>query len=49
MFDLDEVIGVNTENIDKSYSRVSQLSNNTWLLIYPLPRKVVFDNVSEFK
>ena len=23
--------------------------NNTWLFIYPLPRKVVFDNGSEFK
>ena len=48
-FDLDEVTGGNDEYIDKSSDRVSQLFNNTWLQRYLCPRKVVFDNVSEFK
>ena len=39
----------NDEYIDKSYSRVIQLFNSTWLLRYPRTRKVVFDNGSEFK
>ena len=49
MFDLEEVALGNDEYIDKSSDRVSQLFKNTWLCIYPRPRKVVFDNVSEFK
>ena len=28
---------------------VSHLFNNTWICRYPRPRKVVFDNLSEFK
>ena len=47
--DLDEVTGVNGEYIYKSYARISQLFNKTWLYRYPRPRKVVFDNRSEFK
>ena len=39
----------NDEYIDKSSARDSQLFNKTWLYIYPRPRKVVFDNGSEFK
>ena len=39
----------NDEYIDKSSARVSQLINNTWLCIYPRPRKVVFDSRSDFK
>ena len=30
-FDLDEVTGGNDEYIDKSYARVKQMFNNTWL------------------
>ena len=48
-FDLDEVTAGNDEYIDKSSDRVSQLFNNTWLCRYLRPRKVVFDNGSEFK
>ena len=47
--DLDEVMGVNDEYIDKSYSRVIQLSKNIWLCRYPRPQKVVFDIGYEFK
>ena len=47
-FDLYEVTGGNDEYIDKSSARVSQLFNNTWLCRYPRPRKLVFDNGSEF-
>ena len=49
IFDLEEVIIGNDEYIDKSSARVSQLFNNTWLSRYLRPRKVVFDNGSEFK
>ena len=48
-FELEEVKKGNDEYIDKSSARVSQLFNNTWLCRYPRPRKVVFDNGSEFK
>ena len=48
-FDLEEVTIGNYEYIDKSSTRVSQFFNNTWLCRYPRPRKVVFDNGSEFK
>ena len=44
MFDLNEVAIGNDEYIDKSYVRVIQMFNNTWLCRYPRPRKVVFDN-----
>ena len=49
MFDLKEVTVGNDEYIYKSSDRVSQLFNNTYICRYPLPRKVVFDNSSEFK
>ena len=48
-FDLDEVTAGNDEYIYKSSDRVSQMFNNTGLFRYPHPRKVVFDNGSEFK
>ena len=48
-FYLEEVRIGNDEYIDKSSARFSQLFNNTWLCRYPHPRKVVFDNSSEFK
>ena len=48
-FDLEEVVLGNDEYIDKSYSRVIQLFNSTWLLRYPRTRKVVFDNRYKFK
>ena len=47
--DLDKVMGSNDEYIDKSYSRVIQLLNNTWIIRYPHPLKAVIDNISEFK
>ena len=48
-FNLIEVTAGNDEYIDKSYTRVIQLVNNRWLFGYPLPRKVLFDNGSDFK
>ena len=44
-FNLDEVTSGNNEFIDRSSASV----NNTWLFRYPHPRKVLFDNGSEFK
>ena len=35
--------------IDKSSARISRLFDQTWLSRYPRPKKVVFDNGSEFK
>ena len=35
--------------IDKSSARISRLFDQTWLSQYPRPRKVIFDNGSEFK
>ena len=49
MFDLEEVALGNDEYIYKLSARVSHMYNNSWLCRYPLPRKVVFDNSSEFK
>ena len=40
-FNLNEVMGGNSEYIDKSSARVIQVFNNTRISIYPLPRKVV--------
>ena len=48
-FDLEELALDNNEYIDKSYVRVSQMLNNTWIWRYLRPRKVMFDNGSEFK
>ena len=49
MFDLDDLTAGNDEYIDKSSSRVIQLFNNIRLCRYPHPRKIVFDDGSEFK
>ena len=35
--------------IDQSPARISQIFNEVWLSRYPRPRKVIFDNSSEFK
>jgi hypothetical protein len=48
-YDLDQVKVQNQEYIDKTSARISQLFNNTWLSRYPRPKRVVFDNGSEFK
>ena len=48
-FDLKQVALGNDEYTDKSSDRLSQLFNNRWICRYPGPRKVVFDNGSEFK
>ena len=48
-FDMDNVKIGDTEYIDKTSARISQLFNNTWLSRYPRPTRVVFDNGSEFK
>ena len=37
------------EVIDKTSARISQLFNQVWLARYPRPKKVIFDNGSEFK
>ena len=49
MYDLDEFMGVNDEYIDKTSTRVRHFFNNIWLKIYPHPKKVVFENGSEYK
>ena len=49
---IEEVVNkkLTTETIiDKSSARISRLFEQTWLSRYPRPRKVVFDNGSEFK
>ena len=48
-YNLDNIIGGNDDYIDKSYARVIQFFNNTCLNRYLLPRKVVFDNWSDFR
>ena len=48
-FDLDDVTGGNNEYIENSSTRIIQLFNNTWLCVYPCPRKVMLDNIYEFK
>ena len=35
--------------IDKSSARISRLFEQTWLSRYPRPKRVIFDNGSEFK
>ena len=37
------------ENIDKTSARIGRLFDQTWLSRYPRPKKVIFDNGSEFK
>ena len=48
-FNIVDVQNNNVEYINKTSARISQLFNNTWLSRYPRPRKVIFDNGSEFK
>ena len=48
-FDIEDVKRGNHELIDKTSARISQVFNQIWLSRYPRPRKVVFDNGSEFK
>ena len=48
-YDLDEVMVGNDEYIGEYSTRVSQLFNNTRLRIYLRPKRVVFNNISEFK
>ncbi len=38
-----------SEAIDKTSARISRLFHQTWLSRYPRPKRVVFDNGSEFK
>ena len=37
------------ETVDKTSARISRLFDQVWLSRYPRPRKVIFDNGSEFK
>ena len=37
------------ETMDKSSARISRLFDQNWLARYPRPKKVIFDNGSEFK
>ena len=37
------------KTMDKSSARISRLFDQTWLARYPRPRKIIFDNGSEFK
>ncbi len=48
-FDIDDVKNGIQTVIDKTSARIGQLFNQTWLTRYPRPKKVVFDNGSEFK
>jgi len=48
-FDIDNVKNKNKTAIDKSSARISQIFNDVWLSRYPRPKKVIFDNGSEFK
>ena len=48
-FNIEDVKMKNKAAIDKSSARISNLFNDVWLSRYPRPRKVVFDNGSEFK
>ena len=49
MFDLNAVMAGNDEYIDKLSARFRHKFNNTRIYRYLRPRKVVFDNVNEFK
>ena len=40
---------ISQQTIDKSSARISLLFDQTWLSRYPRPKKVIFDNGSEFK
>ena len=48
-FDFNEVTFDNDEYVDNSSARVSLSFSNTWLFRYQCLRKVLFDNVYEFK
>ena len=47
-YNLDKVMVSNDENIDTWSVRVIQWFNTTWICINPRPKKVMFDNGSEF-
>ena len=47
---VDDVKNKNvTREIDKSSARISRLFDQFWLARYPRPKKILFDNGSEFK
>ena len=48
-FDIEDVKKGNTQYIDKTSARISQVFNQVWLSRYPRPRRVILDNGSEFK
>lgn len=48
-FNIDDVRKGNTQYIDKTSARISQVFNQVWLSRYPRPRRVILDNGSEFK
>jgi hypothetical protein len=48
-FNIEDVKKGNTQLIDKTSARISQVFNQVWLSRYPRPRRVVLDNGSEFK
>jgi hypothetical protein len=48
-FNIEDVKMKNKAAIDKSSAHISNLFNDVWLSRYPRPRKVIFDNGSEFK
>jgi len=47
--DIEDVKNKNKTTIDKSSARIIQIFNDVWLSRYPRPKKVIFDNGSEFK
>ena len=46
---VDDIKNIDKEIIDKSSARISRLFDQIWLSRYPRPRRVIFDNGSEFK
>ena len=48
-YDLNDFTGGNDKHVENSSVRVSQFFNNTSLIRYPCPRKVIFVNVYAFK
>ena len=48
-YDVEDINNKTKKQIDKASARISLLFKKHWLDRYPRPRKVVFDNGSEFK
>ena len=48
-YSIDDVKENNNDYIDKSSARISQIFEQTWLSRYPRPKRIIFDNGSEFK